>query len=124
MCGPHGGPRDWPQGPGGGGHSTHILVGMCHDEVKNVGLWSGLSVKMLLSGAGSSGLERENASLWAPLHKTLTAGVTAHFQRYVWELAVTLSISGNSRCIKLYRYISAVTSLQNSGIFTAAIEVR
>ena len=61
---------------------------------------------------------------WAPLHKTLTAGVTAHFQRYVWVLAVTLSISGNSRCIKLYRYISAVTSLQNSGIFTAAIEVR
>ena len=39
---------------GGGGHSTHILVGMCHGEVKNVGLWNGLSVKMLVSGAGAS----------------------------------------------------------------------
>ena len=31
---------------GGGGHSAHILVGMCHGEVKNVGLWSGSSVKI------------------------------------------------------------------------------
>ena len=46
--------------PGGGGDSTHILVGMCHGEVKNVGLWSGLSMEIILSGAGASGLEREN----------------------------------------------------------------
>ena len=62
-----------PPPPGGGGHSAHILVGMCHGEVKNVGLWSGSSVKMLVSGAGSSGLERENVGLWSGLKREIGA---------------------------------------------------
>ena len=43
-----------PLGGTGGGDSTNILVGMCHGEVKNMGLWSGLSVKMMVSGAAAS----------------------------------------------------------------------
>ena len=49
---------------GGGGHSTHILVGMCHGEVKNVGLWSCSSVKMQVSVAG---LSMKNVGLWSGL---------------------------------------------------------
>ena len=64
MCTQRTSPEREAQSPGGGGgHSTHSLVGMCHGEVKNVGLWSGLSVKMLVSGAGASGLEREKVGL-------------------------------------------------------------
>ena len=62
-----------PPPPRGGGHSTHILVGrpMCHGEVKNVGLWNGLSVKIMVSGAGASGLERENVGLWRGLSREI-----------------------------------------------------
>ena len=40
-------------GGGGGRHSAHILLSMYHGEVKNVGLWSGSSVKMWVSGAAT-----------------------------------------------------------------------
>ena len=40
-------------GVGGGGHSPHILVGMCHGKVKNGGLRSSSSMKVGVSGTNT-----------------------------------------------------------------------
>ena len=100
--------------PPGGGHSTHILVGMCHGEVKNVGLWSGLSVKMLDSGAGLSGLEREKVGLWRGLQREiggLRDSILAHYnpgalaERFAFGLAAVRPLSHytnlNKQCAEL-----------------------
>ena len=52
----------------GGGHSPHILVGMCHGKVKNGGLRSGSSVKMGVSGTNIG-------HYWTRLAGTLAARV-------------------------------------------------